>query len=333
MEIANALILAGRTAHDEPWPSVRSGPKHLVPVANRPILFHNLESLRRAGLIEATIAVDHEHAEPIIAAVGNGSKWGLTVRYVDWHSASGVEGALAAAQDFVADEPLLVEPADVLHCDLIHPHIAAFAREALDAMALRVPLMRGPSRAAVGGYLFSQRAVSMLLDGAWAGDPFTGIQQRGGHVRDQTIDGCLPCHGGQDQLLEGNRRALEYMPERPSTPAPANCEFQGRVLVHPSARVEHTLIRGPVVVGPGTCLSHAYVGPYTSIGSDVKIEGSQIEHSIVLDGAELMHIGAAPRLECRRSRRTGAQDVHTDAVAPPLRRGGRGGAAPVTVAG
>ncbi|HTE62169.1 MAG TPA: hypothetical protein VK631_17585, partial [Solirubrobacteraceae bacterium] len=38
MEIAKALILAGRTAHDRPWPSVRSGPKHLVPVANRPIV-------------------------------------------------------------------------------------------------------------------------------------------------------------------------------------------------------------------------------------------------------------------------------------------------------
>ena len=55
------------------------------------------------------------------------------------------------------------------------------------------------------------------------------------------------------------------------------------------------MIRGPAIVGPRSTLSHAYVGPYTAIGSDVRIEGSQIEHSIVLEGAELLHVGA--RLE------------------------------------
>ncbi len=60
MEIAKALVLAGRTDRDQPWPSVRSGPKHLVPVANRPILFHHLEALRTAGVLEATIAVEPE---------------------------------------------------------------------------------------------------------------------------------------------------------------------------------------------------------------------------------------------------------------------------------
>ena len=69
------------------------------------------------------------------------------------------------------------------------------------------------------------------------------------------------------------------------------CEFQGPVKVHPTARLEHTLIRGPAIIGPGARLSHAYVGPYTSIGANVTIDGSQIEHSIVLDEAELLHVG------------------------------------------
>ena len=43
-------------------------------------------------------------------------------------------------------EPLLVEPGDILHRELIHPHIAAFAREALDALALRVLPVTGATR-------------------------------------------------------------------------------------------------------------------------------------------------------------------------------------------
>jgi glucose-1-phosphate thymidylyltransferase len=291
VEIAKALILAGRPAHDQPWPSVSTGPKHLVPVANQPILFHNLESLRRAGLIEATIALD-QHSAEIREAVGDGSPWGLTVQYVDWHPQSGVDGALDAARKFVGEEPLLVEPGDILHRELIHPHIAAFARDELDAMALCVPVPGVPAaEPMVGGYLFSSRAVTMLLDGAASGDPFVGVQRGGGHVRAETIDGCLPCHGDQDQLLEGNRRMLEQLRTNVAPALPPDCEVQGRVLIHPTAELDHTLIRGPAIIGARTRLSHAYVGPYSSIGADVVIEGSQIEHSIVLDGAELLHVG------------------------------------------
>jgi glucose-1-phosphate thymidylyltransferase len=294
VEIAKALLLAGRTPHDRPWPSVKSGPKHLVPVANRPILFHNLESLRRAGMLEATMAIEQDTAGPIVDAVGDGSAWGLTIRFVAWQPSTGMGGALAAAREFIGDEPVLVEPADVLHREHIHPHIAAFAKEGLDAMALRVPgAPRGAhGEPAAGGYLFSRRAVSILLDGPRApADPMAGVRQRGGHVRVQTIDGCLPCHGGQERLLEGNRRMLEELPYAVDPAAFPSCEFQGAVLVHPTAKLDHSLIRGPVIVGAGTVLSHAYVGPYTSIGTHVRIEGSEIEHSIVLDDAELLHVG------------------------------------------
>jgi glucose-1-phosphate thymidylyltransferase len=295
VEIAKALILAGPTPNDRPWPSVTTGPKSLVPVANRPIIFHNLESLRRAGLLEATIALEQEAAGPIGAAVGDGSAWGLTIHYVPWRPSTGLCGALAAARDLIADEPVLVEPADALHSERIHPHIAAFAKERLDAMALR---LSGAPRDEHGepfdgGYLFSRRAVSMLTDGPDAvADPMAGVERQGGQVRWQTIDGCLPCHGEQEQLLEGNRRMLEHLRAHVDGAAFPGCDFQGPVLVHPTARLAHTLVRGPAIIGPRSTLTHAYVGPYTSIGADVQIEGSQIEHSIVFDSARLLHVGS-----------------------------------------
>jgi glucose-1-phosphate thymidylyltransferase len=298
VEIAKALILAGRTPHDRPWPSVRSGPKHLVPVANRPILFHNLEALRRAGMLEATIALEPESAQPIIAAVGDGSAWSLGIRYVEWMPSTGVHGALAAAREFIADEPVLVGQGDALPRELIHPHIAAFADRRLDAMALRLsgaPHDRRGNRVA-GGYLLSHRAVSILLDRPRAsGDPMSGVRRHGGHVSVQEIDGCLPCHGDQDGLLEGNRRMLEDLRGNVDRGAFPSCELQGPVAIHPTARLDHTLVRGPAIIGPGARLSHAYVGPYTSIGANVTVDGSQIEHSIVLEGAQLLHVGA--RLE------------------------------------
>ena len=294
MEIAKALILAGRTDLDRPWPSVQSGPKQLVPVANRPILFHHLETLRGAGVREATIAVEPESARLIGAAVGDGSDWDFAVRYVEWAPATGISGALNAAREFVADDSVLVRPADALHREQIHPHIAEFAHDELDAMALRfsgAPQDRLGNQVP-GGYLLSASAVTLLRERPLlCGDLVAGVRRHGGQVLVREMDGCLPCHGEQDALLEANRRMLTGLERDVDAEAFPTCEFQGPVKVHPSARLEHTLIRGPAIIGPGAQLSHAYVGPYTSIGANVTIDGSQIEHSIVLDEAELLHVG------------------------------------------
>ena len=50
-------------------------------------------------------------------------------------------------------------------------------------------------------------------------------------------------------------------------------------------------MRGPAVIGRGARITDAYVGPYTAIGDDVVIEGAEIEHSIVLEGAQLRSVG------------------------------------------
>jgi glucose-1-phosphate thymidylyltransferase len=257
-------------------------------------MFHNLAALRRAGVLEAAIALEPESASEIRAAVGSGARWQLNVRYLPWQPASGITGAMRVARSFLGDEPVLLGPADALHRGQVQRHIASFADERLDAMALRLPgaPCNGGGDPVPGGYLLSPHAVSLLLgaDRA-AGDPLAALRARGAHVRVQETDGCLPCHGGQDGLLEANRRVLEELDADVDPAAHPSCEFQGPVRVHPTARLDHTLVRGPAVIGPGARLSHAYVGPYTSVGADVVVDGAQVEHSIVLEGAQLSHIG------------------------------------------
>src|SRR6202012_4684425 len=65
MEIAKALILPAENADDERWPAPSATPRQLFPVANRPILFHNLEAVRAAGVLEATIMVETGSADAI----------------------------------------------------------------------------------------------------------------------------------------------------------------------------------------------------------------------------------------------------------------------------
>jgi glucose-1-phosphate thymidylyltransferase len=297
MEIAKALILAGHGAGDRPWPTAPVGPRHLFPIANRPILCHNLAALRAAGVLEAAILADRDAGDAIRQAVGDGREWGLSVRYVDWESARGIGGALAAGHEFLRGEPVLVQEGAALLGERMHAHISAFAREQLDALALRLASQPvGNVHARAPGYLLSPRAVSIVLDEhdeSW--DPVAEIRAHGGRVRVERVDGCLPCDGDLEALLEGNRRMLEGLATSYEPESLEDCRVQGGGDVHPTARITRTLLRGPVIIGPGARVTDAYIGPYTSIGAGVVIEGTEIEHSILLPKAELRFVGT--RLE------------------------------------
>jgi glucose-1-phosphate thymidylyltransferase len=125
-----------------------------------------------------------------------------------------------------------------------------------------------------------------------AADPIQEVRASGGSVRVQAIDGCLPCHGDLDALLDSNRRVLEELEGDTKGAALDGCVVQGPVVVHPTAEVTRSTLRGPAIIGARARLADAYVGPYTSIGADVRMEGAEIEHSIVLAGAEIAYVGA-----------------------------------------
>jgi glucose-1-phosphate thymidylyltransferase len=295
MEIARALILAGSGIDDRPWPTAPATPKHLFPVANRPILFHNLERLRESGILEAEILADADTIGQIADAVAAGPDFGITIGYEEWRPTVGLGGALAAGRRFMRDEPVLVQRGDALLRESMGGHISLFARERLDAMALRLSAVtRRPIPAPA--YLLSTRAVSILLGRPQvATSPIDRVEALGGRVLVHDVHGVLSCDGNQDALLESNRVVLEGLTPSAVQPPLEDCIVQGAVEIHPTATVCRTTLRGPLVVGPGACVTDSYIGPYTSIGENVTLEGVEIEHSIVLEDADLRFVGT--RLE------------------------------------
>jgi glucose-1-phosphate thymidylyltransferase len=297
MEIARAIVLATPSAHDRPWSSIGAGPKPLVPIATKPIVFHTLEALRGAGVLEVALLTESKTADLFKAAVGDGRRWGMAVHYAECEPDTDVHSALAVAGDFIDGEPILLQRADALIREQLREHIVSFARDELDAIALMVahartinPLPRTP-----GGYLLSEHAVSIIRDGQGARDPLARLRRHGSQVRVFDVEGCLACHGSESSLLDANRHALGAIRTEIGGAVLEGSEIQGPVFVHPTASLKNTLVRGPAVIGPRSRLVDSYVGPYTSIGDNVRIEGTEIEHSIVMDGAQLLFVGS--RLE------------------------------------
>ena len=67
--------------------------------------------------------------------------------------------------------------------------------------------------------------------------------------------------------------------------------IEGRVAIHRTAQIERTTIRGPAVIGGGAEISDTFIGPYSAIGPGARLDGAEVEHSIVLASACIRHVG------------------------------------------
>jgi glucose-1-phosphate thymidylyltransferase len=283
MQVAKAVVLAGDCRGSVPWPSLGLAARQLAPVANRPVLFHHLDALARAGVREAAIVTDATTRASIREALGDGAQWGLDLTHVH-HDGSRNVLASEPICEFVGSSPVLVHHGDILLRERLSALEGDFAERDLDALILRPSGRFTPS----AGYIIGPDVhPSLRRDGAALDDVLQRLRADGARIGVREVDACMPCRRGADELLSANRRMLEQLEPGHRGERVFDSEIQGTVDIHPSAEVRASLIRGPVAIGPRARISNAYVGPYTSIGAGVEIECVEIEHSIILDGARI----------------------------------------------
>jgi glucose-1-phosphate thymidylyltransferase len=106
-------------------------------------------------------------------------------------------------------------------------------------------------------------------------------------VRSTTISGYWKDTGNVTDMLEVNRSVLETVQPLIEGTVDEESEIIGRVRIEAGAHVSGSRIVGPAIVGAGSVVKHAYIGPFTSVSEDCRIEDSEIEYSIVLRGSSV----------------------------------------------
>jgi glucose-1-phosphate thymidylyltransferase len=98
--------------------------------------------------------------------------------------------------------------------------------------------------------------------------------------------------GKLEDILEANRLILEGISHRLEGQVDEESRISGLVVLEKEASVKNSIIRGPVVIGSGCEIIDSYIGPFTSIQNRCKINKTEIENSIVLEGSELKDVGS-----------------------------------------
>jgi glucose-1-phosphate thymidylyltransferase len=296
-------------------PLTYTSAKQLVPVANKPVLFYGIESMADAGITDIGIVVGDTQAE-IRAAVGDGSRWGVKITYIEQDEPRGLAHCVLISEDFIGSDPFVMYLGDNLLNRGIRPLVDEFLRErpAAQILLARVPdpqmfgvaelsegrvvrLVEKPREpksdlALVGVYMFSsevfhavKRITPSFRNELEITDAIQNLIDRGLDVRPHIVDGWWKDTGKLEDMLEANRLILETIERRIDGSVDAESRVEGKVIVEAGATIEGSVVRGPAIIGAGARVLHAYVGPFTSIMNDVEIRESEIEHSIVLEGS------------------------------------------------
>src|SRR5216683_2654919 len=262
--------------------------KQLVPVANKPILFYGIEALAASGISEIGIVVGDTKQE-IRDAVGDGSRFGIAVTYIEQEAPLGLAHAVLVSEPFLGTDPFCMYLGDNLIRERLEPLVTRFRDEK--------PKDPPSNLGLVGVYMFDAtifKAVKAIKPSARGEleitDAIQWLIDQGYLVRPHVIEGWWKDTGKLEDMLEANRIILDTLLPRTDGTV-VDSEIVGRVVIEAGARVIKSTVRGPAIIGRDAVIESAYVGPFTSIGDRVVLRASEVEHSIILEGASVTDVG------------------------------------------
>ncbi|MGH2722741.1 MAG: glucose-1-phosphate thymidylyltransferase, partial [Actinomycetota bacterium] len=238
-----ALVLSGGKG-SRLRPITHTSAKQLIPVANKPIIFYGVESIRDAGIREVGIVVGHTAAE-VESACGDGSQWGLEITYIPQEEPLGLAHAVVVAREFLGQDDFVMYLGDNVLLEGVSRFVERFQRHTPNAQIF-LAKVREPERfgvavlegdrvvrlvekpkehisdlALVGVYLFDRTVHDAIdrVEPSWRGeleitDSIQAMIDAGRTVRAEMVTEWWKDTGKLEDLLEANRMMLSHLKPR-----------------------------------------------------------------------------------------------------------------------
>jgi glucose-1-phosphate thymidylyltransferase len=314
------LILAGGRG-TRLRPITHTGPKQLVPVANKPVLEYAIEDLREAGVIEIGVVLGNLGREAIQKHLGDGSEYGVDTTYIVQGNPLGLAHAAGCAEEFVDGDDFVMYLGDnILEggvTELVESFEAGDHSAGIALQRVENPEQFGvadidqdgtvralvekpddpPSELAlIGIYVFSPAIFDAIaaLEPSWRGeleitDAIQSLLDDGHSIDSAIVEGWWKDTGKPEDVLDANRLVLEDAQSEVNGTIEDGADITGQVDIAKGATIESgAVVRGPVSIGEDVQITaDTYLGPYTSIGKGSTIEGAHVENSVVVSDATI----------------------------------------------
>ncbi len=297
-------------------PLTHTGPKQLIPLANKPNILYCLEDLRDAGITDIGVILGDVMPEKVKELLGEGTAYGVKITYIVQGAPKGIAHAVLCAEEFTGDEPFCVYlgdnvlkggikamvrefleegyEAEVMLCHVPNPEKFGIAE--LDAKGRIVSMVEKPKQpksdlALVGIYLLRKGVFPIIrsLKPSWRDEleiteALENVRKGGGRIKAQVVTGWWKDTGKPEDILEANRFLLDDIKPEMEGTIEKGARVEGRVKIGKGSVVKAgSVIRGPTVIGRDCVIGpDTHVGPYTAIGDGSRLVAADVEDSILI---------------------------------------------------
>jgi len=313
-ELKGLLLAGGHGTRLRPL--TYTGNKHMLPIANKPMLMYGFDQMRAAGICEIGVILGPLQ-EGIVEMLGDGSKYGVKTTYIGQPDPKGIAHAVLVSRDFLGDSPFVVHLGDNLLKDSIPKLSREFLSARADAMVVLCKV-KDPSRfgvveisdgkivrlvekpkefisdLALTGVYFLRPTIFPVIENlkpSWRNeleitDALQRLLEKGGKIAHHLVAGWWKDTGRPEDILEANHLVLKDLKNSVNGKIEEGVSTTGNIEVgHGAVIRKGAALRGPVIIGEESEIGEgARVGPYTSVGNHVRILEAEIENSIILDG-------------------------------------------------
>ncbi len=294
--------------------------KHLIPIANKPILHYAIEAAVGANIKEIGIVTNAESDE-VQRAIGDGSRWGAKITYIPQDAPLGLAHVVKIAESFIGKEKFIFYLGDNMVVGGVKRFIDEFEKSGANCF-LTLARVKDPERFGVpeinngkivrieekpkhpksefavsGIYLYDRHvfeAVNNIKPSARGeleiSDAHQFLIDKGYEIGYCEITGWWKDTGKPSDLLEANRLVLDNMEPRISGEADAPSVLAGKIVTETGSKIINSVVRGPAIIGKNCVIENSYIGPFTSIGDNTIVRNSEVEYSIVLSECKILDV-------------------------------------------
>jgi len=307
-------------------PLTHTGPKQLLPIANKPMSEYCLESIKDAGINEIAIIIGGSGSNKVREYYGDGKKFGVNITYIEQDEPRGIAHAIRLCKEFVNNEKFLVFLGDNIIQKTIIDFVENFKNSDYDATVLLCEV-NNPSRfgiadvenekilkitekpknptsnlAVTGIYLLTPLIFEVIdnLKPSWRNeleitDALDNLLKQNNNISYEKITDYWKDTGTPDDILHANGEIIKKMHASFEGEKKENVIINGKVVVGKNSVIESNVtITGPVIIGENCKIltnsntqSNITIGPNTSIGDNSVISESNIENSIIMQNCKI----------------------------------------------
>ena len=300
-------------------PLTHTGPKQLLPIANKPMSQYALEDLKKAGITDIAIIIGDVYPEKVKEYYGTGEKFGVNITYVYQDKPKGISHAISLCKDFVNQDKFVVYLGDnVLRKDLVS-YTEKFSSSNSDALILLCEVedpsrfgvaqldnskikkitekpKNSPSNLAVIGIYFLTPKIFKIIDNLKPSSrgelEITDALQMllsVGIVDYDTVTGWWKDTGTPEDIIHANKLVLDSIGTENQFLIDDDSKIQDNIVIGKNTEISSdSFITGPVIIGKNCKIGPAVrIGSYVSIGDNCILKNCNIENSIIMSNCKI----------------------------------------------